>query len=411
MKDTKMARSAAEKETASAWLVLLLAFACGLTAANVYYAQPLVGLIGTSLGFASEATGFIVTMAQIGTGIGMLLVVPLGDLIESRRLALTLLCIATTGLIGAALSRDAAWFLAAAFLIGLGSVAIHVLVPYAAHLAPERIRGRVVGNVTSGVLLGIMLARPVSSFVSQLSSSWHTIFFLSAALMAALVLLLFAALPPRKPLSALRYGELLASMGQLVLTQRIVRRRSFYHGCLGAAFSIFWTTTPLLLAGPAFRLSQGGIALFALIGISGAAAATLCGGLADRGWTRPVTAIALLTVLGGFLITRIVEPGAPLSLVLLVAGGIVLDFGVSANMSVGQRAIFALGAQFRSRVNGIYMTAFFGGSALGSALAGWSYAQGGWHMTSVVGLVFPGLALIYFITDREHFTKRETLSS
>jgi predicted MFS family arabinose efflux permease len=398
----------AASECVSPWLVLMLAFACGLTAGNIYYAQPLAGLIGASLGVAKGATGFIVTMTQIGTGAGMLLVVPLGDLLESRRLALTLLGIAALGLLGAALSQNVALFLVAACLIGLGSVSVHVLVPYAAHLAPERIRGRVVGNVTSGVLLGIMLARPASSFVTQISSSWHTIFFLSAALMAALMVLLAIVLPPREPLSKLRYIELLASMWHLLLTQPVVRRRSFYTGCLGAAFSLFWTTTPLLLAGPAFRLSQGGIALFALVGVSGAIAATLSGSLADRGWTRPATAVALLAVIGALLLTRWVPPGAPLSLTWLVIAGIVLDFGVSSNVTLGQRAIFSLGPQFRSRVNGVYMTTFFAGSALGSALGGWSYAQGGWPLTSLVGLAFPVAALVYFVTDRQHFAKRES---
>ncbi|CAB3746235.1 hypothetical protein LMG29739_00134 [Paraburkholderia solisilvae] len=400
-----------EEERVSAWLVLLLAFACGLMAANVYYAQPLAGLIGSSLGVAEGATGFIVTVTQIGIGAGMLFVVPLGDLIESRRLVLTLLCMTTLGLLGSGLSRHVAPFMVAACLLGIGSVAIHVLVPYAAHLAPERIRGRVVGNVTSGVLLGIMLARPASSFVTQLSSSWHTIFYLSAALMAALMILLALALPPRRPLSKLGYFELLASMRHLVFTQPVVRRRSFYSGCLGAAFSLFWTTTPLLLAGPAFRLSQSGIALFALIGVSGSVAATVSGSLADRGWTRPATALAMLAVAGALLLTRVVEPGASFSLTLLVIAGVVLDFGVSSNMSLGQRAIFSLGAQFRSRVNGIYMTTFFAGSALGSALGGWTYAQGGWPLASLVGLVFPLMALVYFVTDREHFAKRESSAS
>jgi predicted MFS family arabinose efflux permease len=412
MTDTaEMTQPTAEKERVSPWLVLLLTFACGLMAGNIYYAQPLVGLIAASLGVAKGAAGLIVTMTQIGTGVGMLFIVPLGDLIESRRLALTLLCIAALGLLGAALSQHAALFLVAACLIGLGSVAIHVLVPYAAHLAPERIRGRVVGNVTSGVLLGIMLARPASSFVTQLSSSWHTIFFLSAALMAALMVLLAVALPPREPLSKLRYVELLASMRHLVATQPVVRRRSFYTGCLGAAFSLFWTTTPLLLAGPAFSLSQGGIALFALVGVSGAIAATVSGSLADRGWTRPATCVAILAVIAALLLSRAAAPGAPLSLTLLVVAGIVLDFGVSSNISLGQRAIFALGAQFRSRVNGIYMTTFFAGSALGSALGGWSYAQGGWSLTSLVGLAFALAALIYFVADREHFVKRESPAS
>jgi predicted MFS family arabinose efflux permease len=182
-------------------------------------------LIGTSLGFAKGATGLIVTMTQIGTGLGLLFIIPVGDLVESRRLTLTLLCVATLGLLDTALSWSAPSFLVSACFVGLGSVAIHVLVPYAAHMAPERARGRVVGSVMSGVLIGIMLARPVSSFITELASSWHVVFFLSAALMATLAVVLASVLPPRRPMSQLGYGELLASMRHIVLTQPIVRRR------------------------------------------------------------------------------------------------------------------------------------------------------------------------------------------
>jgi predicted MFS family arabinose efflux permease len=368
----------------SPWLILLLSTACGLIAANVYYAQPLAGPISTALGFAKGATGLIVTMTQIGTALGLLLIVPMGDLIESRRLTLTLLCIVTLALLGAAWSWNPISFLVSAGFIGLGSVAVHVLVPYAAHLAPEATRGRVVGHVMSGVLFGIMLARPVASLLTDLTSSWHVVFFVSAGFMATLVLVLSLALPPRQPRSQMRYRDLLASMWEPALTQPILRRRSLYHGALGAAFSLFWTTTSLLLAGPAFNLSQGGIALFAFVGVSGAIAAPLAGRMADRGWSRPATVFAMLVVAMPFVMARVAEPGSGLALGLLVAAGVLIDCGVSVNMSLGPRAIFSLCAQYRSRVNGIYTTTFFAGSACGSAL-------GGGRMRSAVGASRPEL--------------------
>ncbi len=385
-------------QAAPAWLLLLLAASCGLVAANLYYAQPLAGPISASLGMSSAAAGLIVTLTQIGYGLGLLFIVPLGDLIENRRLTLTLLALVTLSLLAAGLSTHPLPFLLSALGIGIGAVAVQVLVPYAAHLAPEAVRGRVVGNVMSGLMLGIMLARPVSSLMAQLAS-WHTVFFVSAAAMVVLAAVLGWKMPPREPTGRLRYGALMASMGQLVRGTPVLRRRALYQAALFGAFSVFWTTTPLLLAGPAFGLSQGGIALFALAGVAGAVAAPLAGRWADRGWSHPATALSMLAVAAGFLVTHITAPGSAWALGLLVAGAIVLDFGVSANLTLGQRAIFALSAEFRSRLNGLYMTTFFTGGALGSALGGWAYAHGGWAWASALGIALPSAALLYWMTE------------
>ncbi len=380
------------------WLTLLLATSCGLIAANIYLAQPLIGPISASLGMMPGAGGLIPTMAQLGYGAGLLLVAPLGDLIENRRLVLSVLCIAILALAGAALSTHAAQFLAASLLIGLGSVAVQVLVPYAAHLAPDATRGRVVGNVMSGLMLGIMLARPVASLITE-ALSWHAVFALSAAMMTALAVVLRLALPRRQPASGLGYGELLASMGRLARRTPVLQRRALYQACLFAAFSLFWTAAPLLLA-DTFRLSQNGIALFALAGVAGAVAAPIAGRAADRGWTRPATGLAMAAVVGSLLFSRLGLDGSNLGLAMLVAAAVLLDFGVTASGVLGQRAIYGLGAGVRSRLNGLYMAAYFAGGAAGSALGGWSYAHGGWSLTMWAGLGPPVLALACFLTER-----------
>jgi len=385
MTTTAMTADIKPEQAVSAWMILLLAFACGLIVANIYYAQPLAGPIGAALGLSPAATGLIVTLTQIGYGAGLLFIVPLGDLLETRRLVLTLIGLATLSLLAAALSTHPLPFFTAILCIGLASVAVQVLVPYAAHLAPEAVRGQVVGNVMSGLMLGIMLARPVSSFIAQFTS-WHTVFFLSAAAMALLALLLRITLPPRKPISTLSYRKLLSSMAQLMRSTPILQRRALYQACLFAAFSLFWTTTPLLLAGPEFRLSQGGIALFALAGVAGAIASPIAGRFADRGWSKPATAFAMLAVAAAFLITHIGAYGSPLALGLLVAAGI--------------RAIFVLGAEYRSRLNGLYMATFFAGGALGSALGGLAFAHGGWLLASWLGFALPVVALLYFFTEQ-----------
>jgi predicted MFS family arabinose efflux permease len=381
-----------------AWLTLLLASACGLIAANLYYAQPLVGPISAALGMSPQAAGLIVTMTQIGYCAGLLLIVPLGDLVETRGLVLGILGLAVLALAGAAAATQAWAFLVASLFIGIGSVAVQVLVPYAAHLAPEEVRGRVVGNVTSGLMFGIMLARPVASFLAN-AFSWHAIFLASAVLMVGLGIVLRLALPRRQPSAGLQYGALLASMGSLARHTPVLQRRALYHAFLFGAFSLFWTTVPLLLT-ETYRLSQNGIAWFALAGVAGAVAAPIAGRVADRGWMTPATGLAMLSVAAAFLLGRLGLSGSHVGLGVLVFAAILLDFGVTANLVLGQRALFALGARIRSRLNGIYMATFFAGGAAGSALGGWAFAQGGWSLSSWVGLGLPVLALSCFLVKR-----------
>ena len=388
-----------EATSISPALTFLLATACGLIAANLYYGQPLAGIIGAELGLSAGATGLIVTLTQIGYGIGLLFVVPLGDLIENRKLVVSSVSMAVLSLAAAAFAPHTAPFLIAAFLVGVSSVAVQVIVPYAAHMAPHAIRGRVVGNVMSGLMAGIMLARPVSSLLSEVVS-WRGVFLTSAAVMALLAVVLFRLLPVRMPEARLSYGALMHSMGRLALHTPILRRRAIYHAFLFAAFSLFWTTTPLYLSGPHFNLSQGEIALFALAGAAGTVAAPIAGRMADRGWTRAATFFALVAVALSFAVTHLAPEGSHLALAILVVAAIVLDFGVTTNLVLGQRAIFTLGAEFRSRLNGIYMATFFMGGAIGSAVGGWAYAAGEWQAASWIGFALPVAALLYFLTEK-----------
>jgi len=380
-------------------MVLLLAVASGLIVANLYYAQPLVGPISAATGLDAGAAGLIVTLTQIGYCLGLAFIVPLGDLLENRRLAVTLLGATALSLLGAAMAGNAASFLAAAFCIGLCSVAAQVLVPFAAHLSAPEKRGQTVGTVMSGLLMGIMLARPASSLVAD-ALGWHAIFFISTAFIATLAVVLHVRLPQRVPEGDYHYGALLASMWTLLRTTPVLRRRAAYQACMFGAFSLFWTTVPLVLASPAFGLSQSGIAIFALLGVAGAIVSPLAGKRADQGKSRSTTLWALLAGAVAFIAPLMLHGGRDLALLLLVACGVVLDMGVTACLVVGQRAIFALGAETRSRLNGLYISIFFAGGALGSSLGGWTWAHYGWHGVLVAGLLFPLAALLVFATER-----------
>ncbi|MDB5775503.1 MAG: major Facilitator Superfamily protein, partial [Herbaspirillum sp.] len=229
--------------------------------------------------------------------------------------------------------------------------------------------------------------------------SWHAVFLISAGIMLVLALVLRRRLPPRQPVHNLSYGQLLASMGRLLADTPILRRRALYQAFMFAAFSLFWTTVPILLASPTYGLSQSQIALFALVGVGGAIAAPIAGALADHGWTRPASGVAMLAAAGAFLLTRMATPGSTPALVLLGCCAVLLDFGATASVVLGQRALYTLGPSLRSRLNGLFMALFFMGGAIGSAVGGWSYAHGGWNLSAWIGFFLPIAVLPYYATE------------
>ncbi|MDA2300170.1 MFS transporter [Bacillus cereus] len=383
----------------SSGLVILLATACGIIVANLYYAQPLIGVISNEIGLSNSSAGLIVTLTQIGYVVGLLFLVPLGDIVENKKLILILLFLSAFALISMVFVKSATLLLITSFFIGLGSVAAQVLVPLVSYLSSENARGRVVGNVMSGLLLGIMLARPISSLVADIWG-WGAIFALSATVIIVLAFVLSKVLPTRKPTAKTNYIVLLNSMWQLLRTTPILRRRAIYHACVFGAFSLFWTTVPLLLSSPAFHFSQTAIALYALVGITGAIAAPIGGRLADRGWTRSATGIALTVVIISLLLPLIIQSSSPIGIAVLVIAAILLDMGVSANLVLSQRLIFSLSPEIRSRLNGLFMAIFFLGGAVGSFIGGWAYALGGWNLTLWIGIAFPTIALLYFAREK-----------
>lgn len=389
--------TAPDKSAVSQRLTMVMAAACGIAAANLYYAQPLIAPISVALGLSEAAAGLIVTMTQVGYGIGLLFIVPLGDLVENRTLICSVILLGAASLLAAALSSHALPFLTAAFFVGLGSVAVQIIIPYAAHLAPEAIRGRVVGNVSTGLMLGIMLARPVSSFVTA-ALSWHAVFYGSAALMLVLAVVLWLVLPRRRPVARMHYGALLMSMPHLARSTPLLRRRALYQASLFGAFALFWTVVPLQLAA-SFGFTQRGIALFALAGVAGVFAAPIAGRLADRGHSRIATRVALLLAIAGFLATFVGAGGSMLNLAGLLVAAVAIDIGVQGNVVLGFRAIFALGHEQRSRLNGLYMATFFTAGAAGSAIGAWAFAQGGWPLAAGIGLALPVAGLAYAATE------------
>ena len=378
-------------------LTLIFAVAVGAIVANLYYVQPLVAPIGAALSLSPSALGLMVTLAQIGYALGLLLLVPLGDLLENRRLCCTLLLLSAAALAATAGAQSASMLLAALLAVGLTSVVAQVLVPFASQLAPDATRGRVVGNIMSGLFIGILLARPISSALSDITG-WRTVFAASAVAMLIIAAALRVLLPARQPAAMLRYAELLRSLWQLWRDTPLLRRRALYHACLFGGFSLYWTGVTLVMTAAPFHLSHAQFALFALAGVSGAIASPLAGRAADRGLSGRTTALAMITVAAGFALAAWGAISG--SLALMVVSGIVIDFGVSANLVTGQRLLFALNPAARSRLNALYMATFFVGGAIGSAITGLLFAHGGWSLACAVGGGAALLALAAFATER-----------
>ncbi|MDB5982730.1 MAG: transporter [Pseudomonas sp.] len=380
-------------------MVMLFAFCCGAIVGNLYYAQPIIGMIAPDIGLSSTMASFIVSLTQIGYAVGLFFLVPLGDLLENRRLMIMTALLAIVSLLGAAFSQTPNIFLIASLLVGFSSVSVQILIPLAAHLAPEESRGRVVGSIMGGLLLGILLARPLASVIAD-QFGWRAVFGTAAVVMMLISVVLATTMPKRQPSHSATYGQLLGSLWTLLRKQPVLRQRALYQGLMFASFSLFWTAVPLELARN-HGLSQTQIAIFALVGAIGAIAAPMSGRLADAGHTR-IASLGALTFAALAFLPALIHPAY--SVVALAVTGVLLDFCVQMNMVLGQRAIYALDAHSRSRLNALYMTSIFIGGAIGSAIASVLFDHGGWMWIVIAGSAFPLLALLVFLkhtaTDR-----------
>jgi len=361
-------------------LVFLLAAACGLAVANLYYAQPLLALIARAFHAGMGAAGLIAILTQVGYAGGLAFLVPLGDVLERRRLVVGGLALASVALLAAALAPSILVLAALGLAIGGTSVVVQILIPFAADLAGEAERGRVIGTVMSGLLIGILLARTVSGVVAG-ATSWRVMYLLAAVLMVGLAAVLGRALPRSSPTASLAYPALLRSVLALLRDEAVLRRRALY-GALGfAAFSAFWTTAAFVLAGPPYHYGATVIGLFGLLGVAGALVASLAGRLADHGYAHGATGGFAAAILASFGL--LVLGGH--ALVPFIAGVLLLDLGVQGLQITNQSEIYRLGGGARSRITTAYMTSYFVGGAAGSAGAVALYGVAGWGGVCLLG--------------------------
>lgn len=380
-------------------LVPLLAVATGLAIASVYYAQPLLPFIGRALHLRPVTASLVVTLGQVGFALGLLFILPLGDLVERRRLVGVLMALAALALVWLGASPSVALLLPAALVVGTASVAAQVLVPFAASLASDQERGRVVGTVMSGLLLGILLARTISAFLAELGT-WRLVYFVAAGALLLQAAVLQWRLPTWRERPGLSYPALVRSVATLARREPLLRLRALYGLLLAASFNALWTSLAFLLD-QRYHFSLVVIGLFGLAGAGGALAASYAGRLSDRGLTTASTGVACALMVGSW---AALWTGAS-ALGLLVAGIVVLEVGAQGLHITNQGIIYgALDPAARSRVTSAYMIGFFTGAALGSQLSAAAYGAWGWDGVCLVGggAASSALALWVATTVRAH---------
>jgi predicted MFS family arabinose efflux permease len=369
-------------------LTFLFAVAGGAAVGNLYWAQPLLDFIARDLHASPAAAGWLVTATQLGYAAGILLVVPLGDAYDRRKLIPVMLICSAVALLGCALAPSFGILLVAITLLGVTTVSGQLLAPLAGDLAEDDKRGSVVGTVVSGILTGILVSRTISGLIAG-AAGWRTLYVAAAVAAAGFAALLHRAIPSLEPKTQMPYPALIASVGRVVRRERTVRWTLVLGATAFAAFTMFWTALTFLFSAPPFGYSVMEIGLFGLAGVAGALAARRAGRLHDRGLSLPASGIAWALVLAAFVLAAF----AGHSVLLVVVVIVVLDVAVQGVNLLNQSRMFAVSDEARSRLNTAFVTCNFLGGAIGSAAASVLWSTGGWTAVTVAGMVLSGFGL------------------
>lgn len=375
------------------WITLLLAITSAMAVATVYFAQPLLESMAADLGVAQQQIGWVVGATQAGYALGLLLIVPLGDLIDRKRLLLGQLLFSAVALVGVGIAPNWALLLLALAITGLMAVMVQVMVAHAASLAAPGQQGQAVGTVTSGIVLGILLARLVSGGLADVAG-WRSVYLIAAGLLMLLALVLWRSLPSGQPVTLRSgYRALIVAQFRLYRNDRLLRQRGLFGVLIFAAFSVLWSAMVMPLSAAPLALSHTEIGLFGLAGVAGTLAAARAGRLADQGLGERTTGLSLVLLVLSWLPTAFVGH----SLVAFGLGVLMLDFAVQAVHVTNQSMLLAGRGAMASRLIGAYMCCYSLGSGAGAVLASWVYAHWGWAAVCGLGMGISAVALGYWL--------------
>jgi predicted MFS family arabinose efflux permease len=378
--------AAPELGRAGLWALSVVA---GVSVAALYYNQPLLNAIARAFGRPPREAGIIPTLTQAGYATGLLLIVPLGDIVERRRLLLAALLAVSAALALAGLSPTLPALAAASFAVGLTGIAPQVAVPFAAALTPPERRGKAVGTVMTGLIVGILLARTVAGLAGA-AFGWRAVFLGAAASMLVLAAGVEGFLPRVPPPQRERYVNVLRGLLPLAARYPVLREAAATGGMAFAAFSAFWTTVAFFLSAAPWHYGPAAIGAFGLVGVAGALAASGAGRLADRRGARLGVGLGFAALLASFAALYF----ARYSLAGLIAGVILLDLGVQGVHISNQARVYALPPALHSRLNTVYMVSYFLCGALGSLLGSWAWGRWGWSGVCAVGVAMLAVGLV-----------------
>lgn len=370
-------------------LIIVMSIACGLTVANLYYIQPLLADIAKTFHVNQLSIGYAAMLTQIGYAVGMIFILPLGDIKEKRNLIVIMLLFSIISLMSMFFSRNIYVLIISSFAVGFTSIIPQLIIPLAAQLANPQQRGQTIGKIMSGLLIGILLSRTVSGILGGYLG-WRSVYLIAAVMMFLLMLILRKLIPLCKAVSDIKYLELLKSMVHLIKTESILREASINGALMFSAFSAFWTSLIFLLESSHYNMGAEAAGLLGLVGISGALAAPIVGKIADKRGSRFAIGICIIIVIisyGVFYLFGFKMWG-------LILGIILLDLGVQSCNVSNQARVHALNEETRNRLNTIYMVSFFLGGALGSFLGSYSYSHFGWYGVCAFGMVTQIISLI-----------------
>ncbi|MCD0498425.1 MFS transporter [Achromobacter spanius] len=379
--------------TLSRGLVFLLAIGAGLSVASLYYSQPMLGVLGAEIHANAETLGWIPTLTQLGYAFGILMLAPLGDRHDRKRIILIKAAVLSLALLAAALAPSIGVLLAASFVVGVSATLAQDIVPAAAHLAPAEQRGKIVGTVMTGLLLGILLSRVVSGFVAE-QFGWRAMFVAAAVAIVALGAALWRGLPRFVPTAQLSYAALLGSLATLWRQHPGLRRAATAQGLLSLGFSAFWSTLAVMLHGAPFHLGAGAAGAFGLAGAAGALAAPLAGRVADTRGPKAVASLGAGLTMVSFAAMIFLPFLSPHAALWLIGGAAIgFDLGIQTSLIAHQSIVYGIDPAARSRLNAILMTGVFIGMAAGGALGSLALAHWGWTGVTVVAAGAAALAL------------------
>jgi predicted MFS family arabinose efflux permease len=361
-------------------LLIAMAVACGLGIANVYYNQPLLGQIGRTFHVSPTQIGSIPMLAQGGFAAGVMFLTPLGDVLERRKLIMTMVWLVALGQAAAALAPSLGLLQLASFIVGVTSVISTLVIPFAVSLCGPKARGATVGSITSAMLISILISRTFSGAIGQ-AFGWRAMFGIAAILMVVLGLTLRSLLPTSSPTASMKYSELIKSTLRLAMDHRVLRESTINGFLLYGALSAFWATLVFLIESPAYHFGMAVAGMFGLIGAASALFAPVVGKLSDRYSPRTLVGIGTLGMFIGYLVLGVFG----LKLWGLILGVIILDLAAQSSTISNQTTVYSLPSEIHSRAYTVYRAAYSLGGAAGAWLGAYGWSVAGWSGVCLVG--------------------------